>query len=131
MSRQGESEEVVMAGDGGRLPDVSEQRAVWEVERDRFGVMFSGPLEVGACIRVVAVADPASVLAALLAESPEATVAAIEALLTTDEVVEAVLHRYGYSAGPRWTRLWTVVKTDLSAACRSLLSKAPKGDGDA
>jgi hypothetical protein len=26
---------------------------VWEVERDRFGVMFTGPLEVGECIRVV------------------------------------------------------------------------------
>jgi hypothetical protein len=26
---------------------------VWEVERDRFGVMFSGPLEIGECVRVV------------------------------------------------------------------------------
>jgi hypothetical protein len=25
---------------------------VWEIERDRFGVMFSGPLEVGECRRV-------------------------------------------------------------------------------
>lgn len=25
----------------------------WEIERDRFGVTFSGPLEVGECIKVV------------------------------------------------------------------------------
>lgn len=29
----------------------------WEVERDRFGVMFSGPLEVGECVEVVPVAE--------------------------------------------------------------------------
>lgn len=29
----------------------------WEIERDRFGVMFSGPLEVGECVKVVAAAD--------------------------------------------------------------------------
>jgi hypothetical protein len=28
---------------------------IWEIERDRFGVMFSGPLEVGECKRVVEV----------------------------------------------------------------------------
>jgi hypothetical protein len=26
---------------------------VYEIERDRFGVTFGGPLEVGACIRVI------------------------------------------------------------------------------
>lgn len=30
-----------------------EAREVWEVERDRHGVMFSGPLKVGECVRVV------------------------------------------------------------------------------
>lgn len=30
---------------------------VREVERDRHGIMFSGPLEVGSCLRVVAVDD--------------------------------------------------------------------------
>lgn len=28
-------------------------RRIWEVERDRFGITFSGPLEVGECIEVV------------------------------------------------------------------------------
>jgi hypothetical protein len=125
--RHSKSEEAVMAGDGGRVPDVSDQRAVWEVERDRFGVMFSGPLEVGEYIRVVAVRDPASVLAALLAESPEATVAAIEALLTSDEAVVAVsaLRRSRFENAEPMAP-WAV---EVEAACRSLLSKAPKGDG--
>lgn len=36
------------------MPDRLEPRgSVWEVERDRHGVMFSGPLEVGECRRVV------------------------------------------------------------------------------
>jgi hypothetical protein len=81
--------------------------------------------------------DPASVLAALLAESPEATVAAIEALLTTDETVEAVC-RFGW--GDWWPVDGSVFTASderarsrqaLVVACRSLLSKAPKEDGDA
>lgn len=35
----------------------AEKRGPWEVERDRFGVMFSGPLEVGECIEVVPLAE--------------------------------------------------------------------------
>lgn len=31
----------------------SGEERTWEVERDRFGVMFSGPLEVGECKQVV------------------------------------------------------------------------------
>jgi hypothetical protein len=86
--------------------------------------------------------DPASVLAALLAENPEATVAAIEALLTSDEAPRALTHVIN-SYCPQWDRRidWKdpayaeQAKTDaafvLSAACRSLLSKAPKENGDA
>lgn len=29
----------------------------WEIERDRFGLSFSGPLEVGECIEVVRAKD--------------------------------------------------------------------------
>lgn len=34
----------------------------WEVERDRFGVMFSGSLQVGECRRVVDISDPAALI---------------------------------------------------------------------
>jgi hypothetical protein len=148
-----------MAGDGGRVPDVSEQRA--EAERPFARVMpemesrFMWAASTGnhpdataeGAVRTIIeplLADPASVLAALLAESSEATVAAIEALLTSDEAVEVGAN--------------TIVKQDLlmrtddslmgvlevtadparefyedavRSACRSLLSKAPKEDGDA
>jgi hypothetical protein len=69
--------------------------------------------DADAILRIV-LSDPASVLAALLAESPEATVAAIEALLTSDEAVTTAEE-------------WRAVRS----AVRSLLSKAPKEDGDA
>lgn len=35
----------------------SESVPVWEIERDRHGLMFSGPLEVGECRRVVPEGD--------------------------------------------------------------------------
>jgi len=141
-----------MAGDGGRVPDVSEQRAE---ERGRFGddrlagpinhrrtphdegewqyteEMPRGPLVIG---------DPASVLAALLAESPEATASAIEALLTSDETVEAVaLVIYESRLHTSFINGWSVEPEALRerfrraarSACRSLLAKAPKEDGDA
>jgi hypothetical protein len=69
--------------------------------------------------------DPASVLAALLAESPEATVAAIEALLTTDEAVDGLIWESPYGLQRHTARRM------LGRACRSLLSKAPKEAGDA
>jgi hypothetical protein len=109
-----------MAGDGGRVPDVSEQRAEAlynAVERgatalcrfvfpgyivpriemaraviDAYNDGLEGWMDRLPLKRVLhgpLGSDPASVLAALLAESPEATVAAIEALLTTDEAGEA------------------------------------------
>jgi hypothetical protein len=193
-------DEVVMAGDGGRVPDVSEQRVepglaeevAWAInclrgiqgeindlhrdgrlkawDRSRLhdlircvvdGVQGRVGLERAAgrgqhdfgtivicgtcgsrcmaenCDRYAPSPDPASVLAALLAESPEATVAAIEALLTTDETVEAVC-RFGW--GDWWPVDGSVFTASderarsrqaLVVACRSLLSKAPKGDGDA
>jgi hypothetical protein len=106
-----------MAGDGGRVPDVSEQRA--DDHYFGFVILDLGDASYGASGGVMAdfmdhmdsfgaaaiesfsvlsnEARPlfsagvsaaedgsASVLAALLAESPEATVAAIEALLTSD-----------------------------------------------
>jgi hypothetical protein len=72
--------------------------------------------------------DPASVLAALLAENPEATVSAIEALLTSETPLRAATHVM-YEAPPEAdvARVWDVA---LSAAVRSLLPKAPKEDGE-
>jgi hypothetical protein len=32
---------------------VSDDRRIWQVERDRFGTMYSGPLEVGEMVEVV------------------------------------------------------------------------------
>jgi hypothetical protein len=89
-----------------------------------------------------AASDPASVLAALLAESPEATVAAIEALLTSDEAADvsqaARLKRDRRRSRncttvvmPSRSNGETMALVALEAACRSLLSKAPKDDGDA
>jgi hypothetical protein len=75
-------------------------------------------------LRAARSSDPASVLAALLAESPEATVSAIEALLTSDEAERAAGDYFAVAKSP-------TIEGILSAACRSLLSKAPKGDGDA
>lgn len=31
--------------------------AIHEIERDRFGIMYSGPLQVGECIKVIRVDD--------------------------------------------------------------------------
>jgi hypothetical protein len=128
-----------MAGDGGRVPDVSEQRAGCRVS-----LVSSRMCERGTKGCEVAHADPASVLAALLAENPEATVAAIEALLTTDETAGRAMFGYHHrgsgdfdpdfewadldqSARSYWCEL---ALAGVSAACRSLLSKAPKGDGE-
>jgi hypothetical protein len=108
-----------MAGDGCRVPDVSEQRA-----RMRVGPEDTpNPDEWDEVL-----ADPASVLAALLAESPEATVAAIEALLMGEEAVQAAEHSLRVSARCCLSDAEAATFA-LSAACRSLLSKAPKGDG--
>jgi hypothetical protein len=80
-------------------------------------------------------ADPASVLATLLAESPEATVAALEALLTSDEAVDRCARAYEPStfegAEPRSPYLSEArddARRTLSAACRSLLVEGPKED---
>jgi hypothetical protein len=83
--------------------------------------------------------DPASVLAALLAEHPDATIAALETLLTSDEAVDHTLDemiRVFVDYGPNFARLnptdMRLVALRLSRApCRSLLSKAPKENGDA
>jgi hypothetical protein len=80
-----------MARDGGRVPDVSEQRAGREgLEAARLKLpaawRHDGTVDEGEALTRVMVAaylshaDPASVLAVLLAERPEATAAAIEAL---------------------------------------------------
>jgi hypothetical protein len=154
-----------MAGDGGRVPEMSEQRAeTWEVVvcntcnvvLGRDGKVVLGRpwvpcshLNTSAFVRA---SDPASVLAALLAESPEATVAAIEALLTSDEAVEGAARRLAeswaeranaerYIGGPNTSPmvepdeydaedLMDEARRDALVVCRSLLSKAPKGDGE-
>jgi hypothetical protein len=153
-----------MAGDGGRVPDVSEQRAEkWLIRVCEHGYRVEwgsatgawrhmdapirdsgdclGALESQEVVTVyrgpVPVLDPASVLAALLAESPDATVAAIEALLTTDEVVEAYARAYepptfaGDPSSPYISEAMDDARRGLKSACRSLLSKAPKEDDDA
>jgi hypothetical protein len=125
-----------MAGDGGRVPDVSEQRASHEagieaaaaamfvppISRDRIDDARAG------VAAYLSHSDPASVLAALLAESPEATVAAIEALLTSERVIGRVARRIRQDSADTydWRR---VARWAMESACRSLLSKAPKGDG--
>jgi hypothetical protein len=132
----------VIAGDRSRVPDVSEQRA-GEIMRTECATCGKGGGYWGHRFdddhpehsykpvprRYVRLDDPASVLAALLAESPEATVAAIEALLTKETPLRAAAYVM-YEAPPEAdvARVWDVA---LSAACRSLLSKAPEGDGDA
>jgi hypothetical protein len=174
MPRQSKSEEVVMAGDGGRVPDVSEQRALaefqegltralnehgvpampsWQAAIDWLAehggrIGSQGPAATSSArIRERIEAkrphhvDPASVLAALLAESPEATVAAIEALLTSDEAGEAISDFFDGGYRSHWCAEWQAegrcqlcvdaAQMALSAACRSLLSKAPKEHGDA
>jgi hypothetical protein len=137
-----------MAGDGGRVPDVSEQRAEI-LERDEcpycgeepdgygFQHLFNcpGKIEIRAGKgtverRYVRLDDPASVLAALLAESPDATVAALEALLTSDEVVTTAEESLVASARSCLSDAEAATFA-LSAACRSLLPKAPKEDHDA
>jgi hypothetical protein len=135
------------AGDGGRVPDVSEQRAeaigayLAQYPPSGFTDRYSaagwshiarGVLSAAAVFAAEA-PDPASVLAALLAESPEATVAAIEALLTSDEAVEVAT---ADTQSPLPLVFWGgvpggVARRAIEAACRSLLSKVPKGDGDA
>lgn len=47
------------------MSDEVEERVVWEVERGRLGVMFSGPLEVGECREVVPAASLDTALEAL------------------------------------------------------------------
>jgi hypothetical protein len=158
-----------MAGDGGRVPDVSEQRTVHEAgiyeasvieelaqrQEVSAGVWASafiaatartpetaGDFETMLCWFSVAImagydraktetCDPASVLAALLAESPEATVAAIEALLTSDEahIAAAAVVSARERLSPTGVRALDTSEAALRAACRSLLSKAPKEDG--
>jgi hypothetical protein len=151
-----------MAGDGGRVPDASERRTEWpSVEmvrcRDVGDLLhghrcgYAGTNELACPNHIpcpgetyMPLADPASVLAALLAESPEATVAAIEALLTSDEAsIEAACAAYW--GEPPWPNLSPemgdpererayfrrAIAAYRSAACRSLLSMASKGDGDA
>jgi multidrug efflux pump subunit AcrA (membrane-fusion protein) len=136
-----------MAGDGGRAPDVSEQRADLAAKiadelayNDECG---PGPVsrreyldDANAILRIV-LSDLASVLAALLAEQPDATIAALETLLTSDEAVEAYARAYepstfaGDPSSPYISEALDDARRALKAACRSLLPKAPKEDGDA
>jgi hypothetical protein len=131
MSRQSKPEEAVMAGDGGRAPDASGLRAalVETLRNDRSGLGTSADAERIAGLVLAVLSDPASVLAALLAEQPDATVAALETLLTNEGPVRAAAHVM-YEAPPEAdvAHVWDVA---LSAACRSLRPKAPKEDRDA
>jgi hypothetical protein len=132
-----------MAGDGGRAPDVSEQRAVARALADGCGNFESGTARFMenwgnrarvaiAALDAVRASDPASVLAALLAEQPDATIAALETLLTSDEAVEAAATQFLAAGEPvdRTTprRLRRDARNAFSAACRSLRPKAPKED---
>jgi hypothetical protein len=164
-----------MAGDGGRVPDVSEQRAEAlynAVERGATALCrFVFPGHIVPRIEMARAvidayndgregwmdrlppkqvlhgplgSDPASVLAALLAEQSEATVAAIEALLTNDAAVgvgantiveqdllmrtdDSLMGALEVKADPARE----IYEDAVRSACRSLLSKAPKEDGDA
>jgi hypothetical protein len=120
-----------MAGDGGRVPDVAYGHAEALLRAKAYQ---RGRAEMAKELR--SASDPASVLAALLAESPEATVAAIEALLTNGESVKAVAR--ALSAKLHWLNdddraheLAVAAVTAHGVAVRSLLSKAPKENGDA
>jgi hypothetical protein len=126
-----------MADDGGRAPDVSEQRAAVELVAKALG-RYDAPehwdwreYEEPACMVVAALAaDPASVLATLLAEHPDATIAALETLLTSDEAVEASATAVAAEYYGGWGRGFTATESAgaaLAAACRSLRPKAPKG----
>jgi hypothetical protein len=150
-----------MAGDGGRAPDVSEQRAELEVLRDlRERVLGFGGDDytlvpwidrhklhvdrgrpyIGCPFcrdRFVCLDDPASVLAALLAEQPDATIAALETLLTSDEALTEMEYVWA-KLGNRDGLFGSVGLLDaaskrrlMAAACRSLRPKAPKEDRDA
>jgi hypothetical protein len=37
------------------VPPDTREESIYEIERDRYGLMYSGPLEVGECVRVVPV----------------------------------------------------------------------------
>jgi hypothetical protein len=139
-----------MAGDGGRVPDVSEQRAEvdrlandlagdWRERAERAEAdvtmwktrLVEETARLRELLRAARASDPASVLAALLAESPEATVSAIEALLTSDEAGEVAARapQGRYLGQDDWRTFADEARTAVAAACRSLLSKAPKEDG--
>jgi hypothetical protein len=132
-----------MAGDGGRAPDVSEQRAVARALADLHGESPRHAMEnwgnrarvAIAALDAVRAADPASVLAALLAEQPDATIAALETLLTSDETVEAAADAFwpleNLSTDDARDELRRDARNALVAACRSLRPKAPKEDRDA
>jgi hypothetical protein len=137
-----------MAGDGGRAPDVSEQRAA-EIMRTECAVCGKGGGYWGHRFdddhpahpykpvprRYVALSDPESVLAALLVERPDATIAALETLLTIDEAVDeaanAIWPLDGLSTDEARDELRRDTRNGMSAACRSLRPKAPKEDNDA
>jgi hypothetical protein len=137
-----------MAGDGGRAPDVSEQRADLAAKiadelayNDECG---PGPVsrseyldDANAILRIV-LSDPASVLAALLAEQPEATIAAIETLLMGEQAMDEAAAAFSAldhsEAGlPHSERSgpYEYARFMFDAACRSLRPKAPKEDNDA
>jgi hypothetical protein len=142
-----------MAGDGGRAPDVSEQRSKVEAV---YVAMYGEPGERGmdddlrehleaiiVALDAARATDPASVLAALLAEHPDATIAALETLLTSDEAVEAgastiveqdLLMRTDDSLMGALEVLIDpareMYEDAIAAACRSLRPKAPKEDDE-
>jgi hypothetical protein len=156
-----------MAGDGGRVPDVSEQRAedrcatcdedsagaeCSRLEADLLDIhdALADPDEASAINaawiieRIEALKappDPASVLAALLAEHPDATIAALETLLTSSEAGEAISEFFERGYRSHWCAEWQAkgrcqlcadaAQIALSAACRSLRPKTPKEDRDA
>jgi hypothetical protein len=81
----------------------------------------------------VPLSDPASVIAALLAEHPDATIAALEALLTSDEVIVASATAVAAEYYGGWGRGFTATESAsaaLAAACRSLRPNTPKEDED-
>jgi hypothetical protein len=118
-----------MAGDGGRAPDVSEVGIRAAAEADG-GWADSEDHARRTIAAYLANADPASVLAALLAEHPDATVAALETLLMGQQALRAAEQSLVASARSCLSDAEATTFA-LSAACRSLRPIAPKEDRDA
>jgi hypothetical protein len=90
---------------------------------------------VEVALDAVRASDPASVLAVLLAEQPDATIAALEALLMGEQAMDeaaaafsALDHSEADLPHSERSGPYEYARFMFSAACRSLRPKAPKED---